>query len=118
MSSKVRLRTRRANTRRNLFSRCHFEIGSQALRAMANVFVFLSFALACPPGYTWLYWSGGRGALKRLNAGLFIGTHQMNALRVQLRGLFVEVAYRFDLHAKFFCVPVWCVEPVFSSIRF
>jgi hypothetical protein len=85
---------------------------------MANVFVFLSFALACLACHTWLHWFGGRGALKRLNAGLFIGAHKMNALRVQLRGLLVEVAYRFDLHAKFFCVSVWCVEPVFSSIRF
>lgn len=46
MSHKVRRRARRANARCNLFAGGHFEIGRQALRARANVFLFLPFALA------------------------------------------------------------------------
>lgn len=118
MSHKVWLRASRANARRNLFSGCDFEICRQALRAMANVFVFLSFAPSGLTSHAWLHRFGWRGALESLNAGLLIGAHQMNALRVQLLGLFVEVADCFDLHAKFFCVAVRRVEPVFSPVRF
>ena len=118
MSHKVQFGAGRANARGNLFSGRHLEIGRQTLRPMANVFVFLTFAAACLACHTGLHGFAGRSAFKRLNAGLFIGAHQMNILRVQLRSLLVKVAYRFDLYAKFFCVSAWCVKPVFNPIRF
>lgn len=118
MSNKVRLLAGCANAGSKLFSGCDLKVGSQALRAVANVFVFLSFVLACLTCHARLHRFCGRGALKRLDAGLFIGAHEMNALRMQFRGLFVEITHRFDLFAKFFRVSIRRIEPVFSPMRF
>lgn len=58
MTHKVRLCPSRAQARGNLFSGGDFEIGRQTLRAMANVFVFLSFVLACLACHTFTNGAG------------------------------------------------------------
>lgn len=115
---KVRLRAGCTQSRGQMFSGRHFEIGGQALRAVAHVFVFLSFARAGLTCHTRSHRFGRRGTLQRLEAGLFLGAHQVNPLRVQLWGLFVEVAHWFDLRANFFGVARWRVEPIRSSMGF
>lgn len=72
----------RTNARGDLFSCRHFEVGDQALRAVANVFVFLTFDLAGLACDAWLHGFDGRCAFKRLDAGLLNRAHQMSALQV------------------------------------
>src|SRR5438105_14337458 len=102
MRDEIRLRAGGANARSDLFAGRHLEVRDQALRAVANVFVFLAFDLVSLSGHAWPHRFCGGGALKRLDAGLFIRTHQMRALRVQQWGLCVKIADRFDLLAKLF----------------
>ena len=106
-----------ADARSHLFARCHFVIGDQALRAVANVFVFVTRAASGLSGHTWLRGLGRCGALQCLNAGLFIGTHQVNALRLQGGRGFIQVAHRFDLRVVFRRIPLRCIEPTFRVMQ-
>ena len=105
-----------ANGRSHLLARGDFVIGDQALCTVPNVFVLLPRATSRLSGHSGLRGFGRRGAFQRLNAGLFIGTDQMDALRVQLRRGLVHVAYRFDLRVEFRRMPLRRVEPTLGVV--
>src|SRR5215468_5676846 len=81
VSNKVGLSASITNAGSDLFSGRDFEVGNQALRAVTNIFVFLAFDLARLAPDAWLHRLCGLCALKRLNAGLLIRAHEMDALR-------------------------------------
>ena len=92
--------------------------GSQALRAVTHVFVFLPFGLARFAGDARVHRLCGRGAFKCLNPSLFVCAHEMDALGMQSGSLVVKLAYGFDFLAKLFRVSVRCVQPVLNPMRF
>ena len=118
MGNEVLFRARRTKAGSELFSGRHLEIGSQALRAVTNVFVFLPFGLARLAGDARVHRLCGRGAFKCLNPSLFVCAHEMNALGMQSGSLVGKLAHCFDLLAKLFRVSVRCVEPVLNPMRF
>ena len=115
---KVFFRARGPNARRDLLAGGDLEVGDQAWRAVANIFVFLALAPAFLPGPARLHGFGRCGAFEGLDAGLFIRTNHVRARGVQLRGLLIQRADRFDLRLKFFCVRLRSVEPVLNPMRF
>lgn len=106
-----------ANRRRELFARRHFVIGDQALRTVTNVFVFVARASSRSSGDAGLCGFGRSRTFQRLDAGLFIRTHHMNALRVQSRRGFVHFAHRFDLCVELRRIPLRRVEPTFGVMQ-
>jgi len=118
MGNEVLFRARRPNAGSELFSCRHLEVGSQALCAVTNVFVFLPFGLARLAGDARGHRFCGRGTFKCLNPSLFVCAHEMNALGMQRGSLVVKLAHRCDLLAKLFRVSVRCIEPVLNPMRF
>lgn len=116
--NKVRLSASITNAGSDLFSSRNFEVGNQALRAVANVFVFLAFDLARLACNARLHRFCGICAFKSLDASLLICAHKMDALRVQRRSLLIKIAHRFDLLVKLWCVSLRGSEPVFNPIGF
>ena len=116
--NKVGLRARLAHTGSDLCSRRNVEVGNQALRAVAHVFVFLAFALAGLTRDTGLPWFCRRRAFKRLDAGLLIRARQADALRMECRSLPIKSAHGFDVLIERRCLPVWGMEPVFNPMGF
>jgi hypothetical protein len=108
---------RSANGRGELFAGRHFVIGDQALRTVTNVFVFVPLTSSRLSGDAGLCGFGKCGALQRLNTGLFIRTHQMDALRVQLWRAGVYLADRFDLGLELRRIPLRRVEPTFGVVQ-
>ena len=106
-----------ANGRGHLLARGDFVIGDQALRAVANVFVLLPRAPSRLSGAAGLRGFGRRGAFQGLDAGLFIRTDQVDALRVQVRRGGVHLADRFDLRLELRRVPLWRVEPPLGVVQ-
>lgn len=100
-----------ADGRGELLACRHFVIGDQTLRAVTNVFVFLPRATSRLSGDTRLCRFRGRGALQRLDTGLFIRTDQVDALRVQHGRGSVVVAHGGDLRVELRRIPLWGVEP-------
>lgn len=117
MRHKVFFRPRGSNAWGDLFTGGDLEVGDQALRAVANVFVFLALASACLTGHARLHRFGRRGAFERLHASLFIRTDQVRACGVQLRGLLIQLADRFDLRLKLCRIRLRSIEPVLNSMR-
>ena len=116
--NEVRFSASLTNAGSDLFSRRNFEVGNQALRTVTNVFVFLAFDLACLARDAWLHRFCRRRAFKRLDAGLLIRAHKMNALRVQCRSLLIKIAHGFDLIVKPRRLSFRGIEPGFNPIRF
>lgn len=117
MGHEVLFRARRPNAGSELFSGRHLEVGSQALRAVTNVFGFLPCGLARLAGDAGGPRFCGRGTFKCLNPSLFVCAHEMNALGMPRGSLVVKLAHRFDLLAKLFRVSVRCLEPVLNPMR-
>lgn len=106
-----------ANGRSHLLARGDFVIGDQALRPVADVFVFVPRTASRLSGHSGLRGFGRRGAFQRLNASLFIGTDQVDALGVQLRRGLVHVAHRFDLRVELRRIPLRRVEPTLGVVE-
>ena len=118
MGNEVLFRARRTNAGSELFSGRHLEVGSQALRAVTNVFVFLPFGLARLAGDAGGHRFCGRGTCKGLTPSLFVCAHEMNTWGMQRGSLVVKLAHRFDLLANLFRVSVRGMEPVLTPLRF
>jgi len=116
MRHEISLGARGAQTGRTLFARGDLEVGEETLGAVANVFVFQPGAAPSLTGYARLQGFAGRGTFERLDAGLFIGAHQVNALCVQARRFCIQVADRLHLRLKLVCVACRCIEPVLSAV--
>src|SRR5215831_9313724 len=71
MRRKVVFRSAGSDGRRYNFPRRHVEVGDQALRPMAEVFILRAL------DQTWLHRQGGGGTLQRLDPGLLIRTDDM-----------------------------------------
>jgi len=113
----IHLRACVADGGSHLLARRHFVIGDQALCAVADVFVFVPRATSRLSGNPRLRRLGRRGALQGLDAGLFIRTEQVNALRVQYGCGGVVVAHRFDLRLELRRIPLWRVEPTLGVLQ-
>lgn len=100
-----------------LFAGRHLEVGAQALRAVPKVFVFLTFYFCGATGHARLPRFSRRGALQRLEAGLFLRAHDVHALCVQRRSLLLKLAHRLDLRAKRFRVLGGSVAPGLNPRR-
>lgn len=118
MRNKVRLGAGLAHAWSDLLTRRNFEVGSQALGAVTNVFVFLALDLTGLACDAWLHRFCGICALKRLDAGFLIRAHKMDTLHMQRRCLLVKIAHSFDLLIKLWCVSFRSIEPIFNPIWF
>src|SRR5258706_2268225 len=118
MRDKVFFRSSGSNTGSNLFAGRDLEVRDQALRAVADVFVFLALKAAWLTGDARSHRLSRRRAFERLDAGFFIRTDQMNALLVQQPGLFIKVADRFDLLTELFRILLRSLEPILNPMRF
>jgi len=78
-------------------------------------FIFKLLVLA-QPGF---HRQGGLGALEGLDAGLFIGTDQMNPLLLQRKGATIQgTDFLAVLIKRFFIrLPLWWVFPIAHVMR-
>lgn len=106
-----------ANRWSELFAGRHFVIGDQALRTVTNVFVFVARTASRLSGDAGLCGFGRSRTFQRLDAGFFIRTHYVNALRVQSRRGFVDFAHRFDLRVELRRIPLRRVEPTLNVMQ-
>jgi hypothetical protein len=118
MGNEVLFRARRTKAGSELVSGRHLEGGSQAVRAVTNVFVCRPFGLA--------RWAGaaggprfcGRGTFKGLPPSLFVCAPERNALGLPRGSLVGKRAPRFALRANLFRGSVRRLEPVLNPRRF
>lgn len=94
------------NGRPKDLSGSHFKVGDQALGAMPFIFKLLAFRPAR------LHRSGGMGALFGLDAGFFIRTDQVNALRLQPKGAMIQGTDRLAVLIKGFFIHLRWTFPI------
>jgi hypothetical protein len=89
-----------------------FQVGDQAQRAMAVIFMFNAGHLTHP------HRLGGVVVLQGLNTRFLIGRHQMNPKRMELSGLAIERTNSAHLGIKGGLVLRLSIEPVATQRRF
>lgn len=97
----------------DLFAGRHFVIGDEALRAVTQVFVLDARTPSRLSRDTGLRRLRRRDAFQGLDAGLFIRTDDMRALRVQCWRGGIKLADGFDLCVELRRIPLRRVEPAF-----
>lgn len=113
----IHFRARVTDAGSHLFAGRHFVIGDQALRTVPQVFVLVPRTASGASRAGRLRGFRRRGTLQRLDAGLFIRTDDMSALRVQRGRGGVQFAHRFDLRLERRRIPLWGVEPAFRMVQ-
>jgi hypothetical protein len=115
--TRIHFGARVPHRRGHLFARRDFVIGEQALRAVADLFVFVPRTASRLSGPARLGGFRRRGAFQSLQASLFIRTHQRDALRVPWRRGGVHLADRFDLRVELRRIPLRGVEPPLGVVQ-
>ena len=87
--NEVRFRPSRSNAWSDLFAGGDFVVGDQTLCAVTNVFALLAFDLANLASHTRAHRFCFSDPFEGLDAGLFIRTHEVDALRLEQRRLLV-----------------------------
>lgn len=110
MRRKVFFRSARPDSRRHDFPRRHVEVGDQALRPMAEVFILRAL------DQTWLHRQGGCGTLQRLYPGLLIRTDDMASVLRHGWRLLIRFTHGSHLGGKGDGVIRLGVEPVLDPM--
>ena len=111
MPRKVFFSSARSDGRCHDFPSRHVEIGDQALRPMAEVFILGALDEA------WLHGQGGGRTLQRLYSGLFIRTDDMTSVLGYGWRLLIRCTHGSYLGAKCDGVSRLGVEPVLNPMR-
>ena len=110
MRRKVFFRSARPDGRRHDFPSRHVEVGDQALRPMAEVFILGALDEAWLPG------QGGRGTLQRLYPALLIRTDDMASIFGHGWRMLIRFTHGSHLDAKGDGVIRLGVEPVLDPM--
>ena len=111
MRRKVFFRSAGPDGRRHDLPRRHVEVGDQALRPMAEVFILRAL------GQTWLHRQGGCGTFQGLSPGFLIRTDDMSPILGHGWCLLIHFTHCSHLGGKRDGVIRLGVEPIFHPMR-